>query len=164
MYSRILLAYDGSVEGRAALREGALMALHCEAQVFLLSVIAPSAGVDIAESALPGPVGYREDYHRSVLEDGLVRLKGLGLTVVAELVSGEPAKEIAACARRIRADLVVVGYRHRNRLVRWWSGPSGAYLSDLLDCSLLISRNAMDDGDFQAALARARAARSELQT
>jgi nucleotide-binding universal stress UspA family protein len=39
MYSRILLAYDGSVEGRTALREGALLAKQCGAQVFLLSVV-----------------------------------------------------------------------------------------------------------------------------
>jgi nucleotide-binding universal stress UspA family protein len=156
MYSCILLAYDGSLEGRAALREGALMALGCDARVFLLSVVAPSAGVEVAESASPGPVGRREDYYRSVLEEGASRLEGLGLSAASELVSGDPAKEIAAYARRIRADLVVVGYRRKNLLVRWWSGPSGAYLSDQLDCSLLISRNAMSDDAFQAALARAK--------
>ena len=35
MYKRILLAYDGSVEGRTALREGALLARQCGAEVFL---------------------------------------------------------------------------------------------------------------------------------
>jgi hypothetical protein len=40
MYKRILLAYDGSVEGRTALREGALLARQCGAEVFLLSVVA----------------------------------------------------------------------------------------------------------------------------
>ena len=41
VYKRILLAYDGTREGLVALREGALLAKRCEAQVFLLSV--PSA-------------------------------------------------------------------------------------------------------------------------
>ena len=40
VYKRILLAYDGSVEGRTALREGALLARQCGAEVFLLSVLA----------------------------------------------------------------------------------------------------------------------------
>ena len=40
MYKRILLAYDGSVEGRTALREGAPLARQCRAKVFLLSVLA----------------------------------------------------------------------------------------------------------------------------
>ena len=39
MYKRILLAYDGSVEGRTALREGALLARQCGAEVFLLSAL-----------------------------------------------------------------------------------------------------------------------------
>jgi len=34
MYKRILLAYDGSIEGRTALREGALLARQCSAEVF----------------------------------------------------------------------------------------------------------------------------------
>jgi hypothetical protein len=34
-----LLAYDGSVEGRTALREGALLAKQLGAEVFLLSVL-----------------------------------------------------------------------------------------------------------------------------
>ena len=35
MYRKILLAYDGSTEGRRALREGAALARHCNAEVFL---------------------------------------------------------------------------------------------------------------------------------
>ncbi len=37
--ARVLLAYDGSVEGRTALREGALLARQCGAEVFLLAVL-----------------------------------------------------------------------------------------------------------------------------
>jgi nucleotide-binding universal stress UspA family protein len=54
MYKRILLAYDGSVEGRTALREGALLAKQCGAEVFLLSVIADSGTLLLSEVALAG--------------------------------------------------------------------------------------------------------------
>jgi len=63
-------------------------------------------------------------------------------------VVGDPARAIAAFAREVRADLVVVGHRRKNLLERWWSGPSGAYLSDFIDCSLLIARNEISDEDF----------------
>jgi hypothetical protein len=36
MYTKVLLAYDGSIEGRRALREGAKLAQLCRAEVFLL--------------------------------------------------------------------------------------------------------------------------------
>jgi nucleotide-binding universal stress UspA family protein len=39
MYKKVLLAYDGSVEGRRALREGAKLAQLCRAEVFLLAVV-----------------------------------------------------------------------------------------------------------------------------
>jgi nucleotide-binding universal stress UspA family protein len=39
MYKRVLLAYDGSIEGRRALREGAKLAQLCDAEVFLLAVV-----------------------------------------------------------------------------------------------------------------------------
>ena len=39
MYRKVLLAYDGSIEGRRALREGAKLAQLCRAEVFLLAVV-----------------------------------------------------------------------------------------------------------------------------
>ena len=39
MYKKVLLAYDGSIEGRRALREGAKLAQLCRAEVFLLAVV-----------------------------------------------------------------------------------------------------------------------------
>jgi nucleotide-binding universal stress UspA family protein len=158
MYDRILLAYDGSLEGRAALREGAVIALRFRAHVTLLSVIAPSVGMEVAEGAHPGPAARREAHYRSILAEGVARIRALNLPVSAEMVFGDPAKEISACARRIRADLVVVGHRKKTLIERWWSGPSGAYLSDSLTCSLLLSRNAMSDDDFETALQKAKAA------
>ncbi len=52
MYRNILLAYDGSVEGRLALREGAKLAQLCGSEVCLLAVVEISATV-----ALEGQLG-----------------------------------------------------------------------------------------------------------
>ncbi len=153
MYARILLAYDGTVEGRNALREGALLALKCRAEVFLLSVAPGAPGVLVAEGAYAGAVNRQEDQLRLVFEEGLERLRRMGFTPKARLVSGDPTQEICAFAREVRADLVVVGHRRKSLLERWWSGSSGAWLSDQLKCSLLVSRNIVSDEAFNAALA-----------
>ncbi len=155
MYRRILLAYDGSVEGRSALREGALLAMHCRASVYLLSVAAGTAGVMIAEGTYAGAISRQEAQVRTIFEEGVARLRTMGFSPTARLVSGDPAQEICAFAREVEADLVVVGHRRRSLLERWWSGPSGAWLSDQLQCSLLVSRNIVDDETFNAALASA---------
>jgi nucleotide-binding universal stress UspA family protein len=63
MYKRILLSYDGSVEGRTALREGALLAKQCGAEVFLLSIL-DNATQFLSETALAGASVQMEDSSR----------------------------------------------------------------------------------------------------
>ena len=152
MYKRILLAYDGSVEGRTALREGALLARQCGAEVFLLSVVANSNALLLAAAAQVGAYVPIEDDFTEVLNEGVARLKQLGFDPVAKLVRGEPAEEIGNFAKQVGADLIVVGHRRQSAFDRWWSGPKGAYLMDHTDCSLLVARNAISDEDMKAAL------------
>ena len=79
MYKRILLAYDGSVEGRTALRQGALLARQCGAKVFLLSVLADDGTFLLAEVALAGASVRIENDFTAILNEGVARLKKLGL-------------------------------------------------------------------------------------
>lgn len=148
MYQRVLLAYDGSREGRTALREGALAARRFGAKVFLLSVAAESPGVRIGEAAYAGALARSQDTHVNLFEEAMARLKELGFEPEGKVVTGEPAVEIADYAREVRAELVVVGHRKKGLLERWWSGQTGAYLSDHLQCSLLIARGTISDEEF----------------
>ena len=152
MYSRIILAYDGTVEGATALREGALLAKRCDAQVFILSVVPENAGARFAEGVQAGAVAHQMKSYKALLERGLTRLEQLGLKPVGRLVVGEPAREIGRFAKEVRADLVVVGHRRQSMLERWWSGPSGTYISDYIGCSLLVARNEISDEAFEAEL------------
>lgn len=149
LYKKIVLAYDGSREGRAALREGALLAHRLNAEVFLLAVVMATPGMRMAEAAQPGCLAYQEDTYRSILDEAVTKLRDKGVKLEAKLVHGEPAQEIAAYAAAVGADLVVVGHRRQSLLQRWWSGPSGAYLSDYLGCSLLISRAVISEEEFK---------------
>ncbi len=152
MYRRILLAYDGSVEGRTALREGALFARQCGAEVFLLSVLSETGSALLADVAHAGASVQIEEAFTEVLNEGVARLKQLGFDPVAKLVRGQPALEIGNFARQVGADLVVVGHRRQSTFDRWWSGPRGAYLMDYTDCSLLVARNVVSDEAMQSAL------------
>jgi len=155
MYQRVLLAYDGSREGRTALREGALAARQFGAQVFLLCVVAESPGVRIAEASHAGAIAYAQDTYVELFEEAMRRLRELGFQAQGKVVTGEPAAEIAGYAREVNADLVVVGHRKKGLLERWWSGETGAYLSDHLTCSLLIARDTITDEEFYGTLATA---------
>ena len=154
MYQRILLAYDGSIEGRTALREGALLARRFGAQVFVLSVIREAAGTQLGEGVGGGGIAQQRVEYERVLEEGMARLEALGFPASGKLVIGEPAREIGAYAEQVNADLVVVGHRRQSAVGRWWSGPSGAYLSEHIRCSLLVCRNIIDDEHFATLLAQ----------
>jgi len=149
LYKRILLAYDGSLEGRTALREGALMAHRHGAAIYLLSVVSEAPGIVLAEGGYAGAVGHELEVFRELLQEGAERLAAIGMAPAeAELVVGEPAVEIGAYAKRIKADMVVVGHRKKGLLERWWSGSVGANLLEFTTCSLLVSRNPITEEDF----------------
>jgi nucleotide-binding universal stress UspA family protein len=148
LYKRILIAYDGTREGRTALREGVLLAKQSGAALFVLAVVPETAEIMAAEGAHAGVIAHQHQTYKEILGEAVTGLRSRGFTLDAKLVGGDPAREIAAYAAQVRADVVVVGHRKRSLLQRWWSGSSGAYLSDTLRCSLLIARADISQEDF----------------
>ena len=152
MYSRILLAYDGTAEGVLALREGALLAKQCDAQIVLLAVVPDTSATRLAEGLYAGAAAIQIDTYKDLLGRALAWLEARGYEPGSRLVAGEPAQSIGTVAKEIDADLVVVGHHHRGFLSRWWSESIDTYLSDHLDCTLLIARNLVSEEAFDAAL------------
>jgi len=144
MYRKVLLAFDGSVEGRMALNEGAMLAKLCGADVLLTAVINVSTGIMMAEGALPGAVEHQRGAYEEVLSEGLQRLREIGLTPTGRLMMGDPAEQIASAAKEWGADLVVVGHRRQSSFARWWRGSVGVNLFEQIDCSMLIAQLDID--------------------
>ena len=148
MYKRILVAYDGTREGRTALREGALLGRRFGAKLYILAVVGDTPGMRMAESAHAGAIALQQDTHERILEEAVKALGQLGFSVDAKLVCGEPSQVIVAYAKKVCADLVVVGHRKQSMLQRWWSGSTGGYISDSLDCSILVAKAEISQEDF----------------
>src|ERR1700730_18557427 len=147
MYKKVLLAYDGSIEGRRALREGAKLAQLCRAEVFPLAVvelspiISPDAGLAI-------PIDEQTANYKAVLAEGVERLKALGFSPTSRLETGDAGQKIAEFAEEIGAHLVVVGHRPQGPLARWW-GSVGSYLVKRLRCSVLVGQTEISDDEFE---------------
>jgi CO/xanthine dehydrogenase Mo-binding subunit len=63
-----------------------------------------------------------------------------GLNAEGELVQGDSVEEIANCARRIGADLIVVGHKHLESWTeRWWRGSVSKALIEQAPCSVLVA-------------------------
>jgi nucleotide-binding universal stress UspA family protein len=142
MYKRILLAYDGSQSGQKALLECREVAGLANAELYLIAVSPPAA-------ALIGGEGYvydarAEEEERSafqrVLDDGLSQLRQEGRAAQGEVVVGQPVDEITEYAKRIKADLIVVGHRHLDSwAARWWRGSISKALIEHAPCSVLVA-------------------------
>ena len=148
----ILLASDGSRESLIALREGALIAAAQHARAFLLIVEPQTAGTATADGI---NVRGADPEANEMLTRGLERLGRLGVAASGRVVAGDPAREIARAAIEAQADLIVVGHRRRAFMERWWSGASGAYIIDHVNCSVLVARNVVSDEAFEAAIGEA---------
>ena len=147
LYKKVLLAYDGSIEGRRALREGAKLAQFCGAEVFLLAVVEVSSGAVTLEGGFAVPVEEQIAIYKAILE-GVERLKAMGFSPTARLGMGAAGQEIAGVAEEIGANLVVVGHRPTGPLARWWFGSVGTYLIKHLRCSVLVAQTEISDDQF----------------
>jgi nucleotide-binding universal stress UspA family protein len=148
VYTKILLAYDGSIEGRRALREGARIAQLCGAEVFLLAVVETSAGLGTLDGGFVLPISEQIEDYKKILAEGVERLKAMGFAPTARLGIGEAGREIAKVAEQIGANLVVIGHRPDGALARWWFSSVGTYLIKNLHCSVLVAQTEIDDEEF----------------
>jgi len=77
--------------------------------------------------------------YQSILQDGLRRLEQAGYTARGEVVTGEAIDEISKYARKIQADLIVVGHKHLDSwAARWWRGSISGALIEHAPCSVLV--------------------------
>jgi nucleotide-binding universal stress UspA family protein len=142
MYQRILLAYDGSEAGQKALLDCRDIAQWSQAELFLIAV----------SPLPPAPIGFEGGYfdrgleeaehqrYKDILDDGLRRLTESGHTVTGEVLIGDQVDEIVDYAKKIRADLIVVGHKHlEGWAARWWRGSSSPALIERAPCSVLVA-------------------------
>jgi nucleotide-binding universal stress UspA family protein len=147
MYKKVLLAYDGSVEGRRALREGAKLAQLCGSEVFLLAVVEVSS-IMTPEAGLTIPIELQTEDYKAILAEGTERLKSVGFSPTSRLEVGDAGQKIAEVAEEIGAQLVVVGHRPQGPLARWF-GSIGSYLVKRLRCSVLVGQTEISDTEWE---------------
>ena len=138
MYRKILLAFDGSPDGREALVQAESLALACGAAVHLLAIIDPAEKLLIVEAMSFVPDNQRFVI-QAVLDEGVKRLRRAGCTATSELRYGKPTEQIILSGREIDADLIVLGHRDQGTLARWLNGSVGESILHQPPCSLLVA-------------------------
>lgn len=138
MYHNILLAYDGSPDGREALAQAKNLASVSGATMRLLAIINPSENMLVIEGMSFAPDNQRV-LAQSVLDAGVRRLEGVGCTATNDVRYGNPAEQIVESAREMKADLIIIGHRDQSALARWLNGSVGASILHHPPCSVLVA-------------------------
>jgi nucleotide-binding universal stress UspA family protein len=140
MYKNIVLAYDGSDSGQKALLDCNELAQWSHATLSLVAVMPSTMGFVAMEGSIYDPEVEQRERSRfqAILADGLRRLADTGFTANGELLVGDSVEEITNYARKINADLIVVGHKHLDSwAARWWRGSISSALIEHAPCSVL---------------------------
>ncbi len=141
MYRKILLAYNGSQDGKRALLECAELANFMQAETHLLAVATMPPSLFLTEGFVPEELLEEEKKRtQAVLDEGIQTLRDRGFNATGHLAIGEPVEEICRLARDVKANLVVLGHNQKVSFAkRWWQGSVGANVIDHAPCSVLIA-------------------------
>ena len=139
MYRRVLLCYDGTREGRRALRQGADVVMAMQAEAYLLAICRSLVTTAIPDGVTPELVQCEERHAEALLAEGVQWLQERGVKAEGALEFGNAVECIAETATRIGADLIVLGHRPRGQLARWWSESDEESLLARVACSILVA-------------------------
>jgi nucleotide-binding universal stress UspA family protein len=142
MYKRILLAYDGSLSGQKALLDCQDLAQWAQSELKLVAVMPLNMDVMGMGVGVYDPYLMERDKAtmQGVLDEGIARLAAAGHTATGEVLVGETVDEITKYARKMSADLIVVGHKHLDSwAARWWRGSISKALIEHAPCSVLVA-------------------------
>ena len=139
LFDKILMAYNGSEEGKKALLACSEIVLFTKAEAHLLAVAGMPSSMFLTEGFLPEELLEEEKKRaRDVLDEGVAELQRRGLAVTGHLAVGEPVEEICRLALDLGVDLIVIGHEQKG-IARWWRGSVGKSLIDYAPCSVYVS-------------------------
>jgi nucleotide-binding universal stress UspA family protein len=139
MFRKILVAYDGSVDGKAALAKAVDLAAAGHAEVMLLAVVDVGMELALAQGvAAGGP--FEEQFREAsdLLAAAAANIAAKGITATTRVAAGHAGERIASLARETGADLIVLGHRHHGFWSRFMQEPVGPFLLGDPPCSLLV--------------------------
>lgn len=139
-YRRILVAYNGAPESRAALDEAVRIAGGEAIEVHVAAVMNTAAYLVAGEYVPEMTLAAGREELETDVKEAETRLKERGLNVQSHLVIGEPVDVIARLVDSLGVDLLILGHsRAKSFAMRWWRGSVDTMLIERVRCSILIA-------------------------
>jgi len=138
MFQKILVGYDGSKGGRAALERAAALAREGKAQLHALWVRQPLPRHADLPGESEGEVEAAQDYFEERKREVEELAKCFGIDIGCDMRAGHAAKAIVQLADEGHYDLVVVGHSDHSELWGRLLGDTADRICDHAHCSVLI--------------------------
>jgi nucleotide-binding universal stress UspA family protein len=138
MFQKILVGYDGSKGGRAALERAAALAREGGGQLTAVWVRQPLPRHADLPSELEGEAEAAREYFEERRREVEEVAKRYAIPIGCETRSGHPAKAIVTLALGGGYDLIVIGHSDHSELWGRLLGDTADRISDHAHCSVLI--------------------------
>jgi nucleotide-binding universal stress UspA family protein len=130
---RVLVAFDGSAPARRALETAAELVARENASLTVISVVPQTLGLPLLTDPFDDEV-----VHDKQLADAVALLEKRGVKAETLQPKGDPARAIAAVARKGRYDTVVLGSRGRGRVTRALLGSVSSHVASNVKGTVII--------------------------
>ena len=147
VFTKVLVAYDGSEPSKRALDHGAKMAAMFEGELVILTVV-PKVSIPVYSNAELGAqamdiAGLQERMHENYdqsLAKAAEEIKAMfpHLKVESMLQEGRPASLIVSEAERLGISLIIMGSRGLGGISGWILGSTSRQVVDLCKTAILI--------------------------
>lgn len=151
---KILITTDGSSHSEKAVETALQFAFPSGSEIKIISVTEtpPPVTLDVYGSSLIQPSAKLEQVAREnalqILENSRKKLlenfKSANIKIMTEVLYGTPESEIVEAAKKMNADLIIVGSHGYNTLERLFLGSVSDAVVHHAPCSVLVVRNAKD--------------------
>jgi nucleotide-binding universal stress UspA family protein len=127
---RILVTLDGNPDHEEGLKVASSLAKLCEAELCLIMAVhtvstlsgEQAAAAKMLPSATHVFLDLAEQDAKDYLQNHIAGLQTEGLTAIADVRRGDPAKVIVITAEHMRADLIVLATHGKTGMDAFWSG------------------------------------------
>ncbi len=139
-YRKIMVAYNGADESRAALEEAAGFGADPEVEMHVAAVMNTAAYLVAGEYLPEMTLAAGRDELQADMKAAESRLAARGLRVQSHFVIGEPVDVIARLVETLGIDLLILGHsRAKSFAMRWWRGSVDTMLIERVRCSILVA-------------------------
>jgi nucleotide-binding universal stress UspA family protein len=138
MFKKILVGYDGSKGGKAALKGAAEIAGKFAGQVTALWVREPLPRHSDLPGEFEGEIDAADEYFQERQKEVAELAAQYGLSIACETRRGHPAKMIVTFAKEGGYDLIAIGHSDHSELWGRLLGDTADRIGDQAHCSVLI--------------------------